>query len=141
MKISAIFLVLLFLCSCGQGGSGPGDESSSSSMEDLNVSRDFTFIGGETLTITIVDEGSSVERRYLNICSEFSQNGEGYSVSYDSCLLRTSILGQHSDFEIIISSNQQKLIAQVWPLNNGADPVNHHWSRSENGNEWHIKVF
>ena len=150
MKLSSIFLMLLFLCSCDQGGNGLGDDkgggasgggSSRSTMDDLDVSHDFDFIGGETLSITIADVGSSTERRYLNICSQFSEvNGE-FSVSYDSCLLRTSIQGSNSGFDITISSSQQKLIAQVWPLNNGARPVNYHWSKSEDGNDWKITVF
>ena len=141
MKLSSIFLMLLFLCSCDQGGNDSGGGSSSSTMDNLDVSHDFDFIGGETLSITIADEGSAVERRYLNICSQFSEDNGEYSVSYDSCLLRTSIQGSNSGFDITISSSQQKLIAQVWPLNNGARPVNYHWSKSEDGNDWEITVF
>lgn len=143
MKLNLIFLMLLFLCSCGQGGSGSGsgEESSASNMEDLDVSPDFAFIGGETLTITIVDAAPSVERRYLNICSDFTDENGELRVSYESCLLRTSLQYQHNDFEVVISSNQQELVAQIWSLHDDALPVNHRWSRSENGNDWRITLF
>lgn len=148
-KASAIYFMLLFLYSCGQVevGSGPspssgsGSESSRSNLEDLDVSNDFDFIGGETLTITIVDEASSIERRYLNICSDFTDDGGELRVSYESCLLRTSLQSQYSEFEIVISSSQQALIAQIWPLHNGATPVNHQWSRSGDGKNWQITLF
>lgn len=141
MKISTIVLVLLFLCACGQGGDGSSEESSASGMESLDVSRDFAFIGGESLTITIIDEGTTNERRYLNICSDFTDDNGEYNVSYDSCLLRTSLQSKHNDFEITISSNQQELVAQIWPLRDGALPVNHSWSRSEDGNDWLITLY
>jgi hypothetical protein len=148
MKISAIYPMLLFLNSCGGGGgSGPidagdgsGDEISTSNMADLDVSSDFAFIGGETLTITIVDESTSIERHYLNICSDFSDDNGVLSVIYESCQLRTSLQGQHSAFAIVISSNQQEFIAQIWPLHDDALPSNHRWSRSEDGNDWQITL-
>ncbi|MFT5504407.1 MAG: hypothetical protein ACI845_002130 [Gammaproteobacteria bacterium] len=145
IKASAIYIMLLFLYSCGQGEDGSssssGGESSSTSLEDLNVSSDFDFIGGETLTVTIVDESSSIERRYLNICSDFTDDNGAFSVSYESCLLRTSLQSQYSEFEIVISSTQQELIAQIWPLQDGALPVNQRWSRSEDGADWQITLF
>lgn len=141
MKLNSIFLMLLILCSCGQGGSGPNTESNNPGMEDMDVSPDFAFIGGETLTITILDETPSIKRRYLNVCSKFSDDNGTLRVSYESCLLRTSLQSQHSDFEIVISSNQQELVAQIWSLQDDALPVNHRWSRSENGNDWKITLF
>jgi hypothetical protein len=152
MKISLIYLMLLFLSSCGGGsgsssnassvgGGAPSDATSSSKMEDLDVSRDFVFIGGETLTITIIDEATSVARRYLNICSDFTDDNGTLSVSYESCPLRTSLQGQLSTFEIVISSNQQELIAQIWPLHDGALPVSHRWSKSVDGNDWQITLY
>ena len=142
IKVSTIYIMLLFLFSCGQGedSSNSGGESGSSSIEDLNVSSEFDFIGGETLTVTVIDESSSLERRYLNVCSDFKDvNGE-LRVSYESCLLRTSLQGHHSPFKIVISSNQQEFIAQIWPLSNGTLPVNHRWSRADHVNDWQITL-
>lgn len=141
MKLNLIFLMMLLLCSCGQGGSGPNNESSAPGMESMDVSPDFAFIGGETLTITVVDEAPSIERRYLNICSDFSDDNGTLRVGYESCLLRTSLQGQHSDFEIVISSNQQELVAQIWSLQDDALPVNHRWSRLENDHDWKITLY
>jgi hypothetical protein len=154
IKASAISIMLLFIYSCGQGGGGggdsssspspspsPGGDSSSSIMDGLNVSSDFDFIGGETVSITIVDESSTAERRYLNICSDFTDDNGEFSVSYDSCLLRTSLQSQHSNFEIVISSTQKELIAQIWTLQDGVLPVNQRWSRSEDGYYWEITLF
>jgi hypothetical protein len=155
MKISAIYLMLLFLSSCGQSGSDAvfvtgaassdvddlSDGSTISNMEDLDVSRDFDFIGGETINITIINEGPTIERRYLNICSDFTDDNGELSISYESCLLRTSLESQHSEFKIVISSNQNALIAQIWSFKDGAQPEDHHWSRSEVGNDWQISLL
>jgi hypothetical protein len=144
IKVSTIYIMLLFLFSCGQGedssSSNSGGESGSSSIEDLNVSSEFDFIGGETLTVTVIDESSSLERRYLNVCSDFKDvNGE-LRVSYESCLLRTSLQGQHSEFKIVVSSNQQEFLAQIWPLQDDALPINYRWSRLEDSNDWEITL-
>jgi hypothetical protein len=144
MKISAIYLMLLFLCSCGQdsndSGSGSDVGTGTPNIEDIDVSRDFMLIGGETLTVTVLDEAPTIERSYLNICSDFNDlNGE-HSVSNESCLLRTSLQGHHSPFKIVISSNQQEFIAQIWPLSNGTLPVNHRWSRADHVNDWQITL-
>lgn len=148
MKNILITFALLALCSCGQGGgSSNADEGGSvtnpdeSRMSDLLVAPDFDFIGGESLRITVVDSGSAYQRRYLNICSDFRAVDGGYRVSYDSCLIRTSINAPHTDFELGISSSQQELIAQLWYLQDGADPVSHRWSRSVHGEQWTIEVF
>ena len=141
MKLNSIFLMLLFLCSCGQGGSGTNNETSTPGMEDMDVSPDFAFIGGETLTITVVDESPSIKRRYLNVCSNFADDNGTVRLSYDSCLLRTSLEGQLSEFEVVISSNQQELVAQIWSLQDDALPANHRWSRSENRQNWKITLY
>jgi hypothetical protein len=161
MRVSAIYLMLLFLSSCGQGGSDAvlggsdavlgagaasyiddlGDGSSITKMEDLDVSPDFDFIGGETLNITIINKGATNERRYLNICGDFTDDNGEFKVNYDSCHLRTSLEGQHNEFKIVISSNQNSLIAQIWSFNDGAQPLDHHWSRSEVGNDWQITLL
>jgi hypothetical protein len=159
MKIGVIYLMLLFLSSCGQSssdavfsasaGAGAGAASvvdglgdgSTASMEDLDVSRDFDFIGGETLNVTISNESGTIERRYLNICSYFTDDNGELSVRYESCLLRASLDGQYSEFKIVISSNQNSLIAQIWPFTDGAQPVDHLWSRSEVGNDWQITLL
>jgi hypothetical protein len=164
MKIGLIYLMLLFLSSCGQSSSdavfgagsdadadadadvasnvdGLGAGSSSTNMEDLDVSRDFDFIGGETLNITIINEGATIERRYLNICSDFIDDNGEFKVSYESCHLRTSLEGQRNEFKVVISSNQNSLIAQVWSFKDGVQPLDHHWSRLEVGNDWQITLF
>jgi len=156
MKIGVIYLMLLFLSSCEQSSSdavfsagadaasvvdGLGDGSSTKNMEDLDVSRDFDFIGGETLNVTISNESGTIERRYLNICSYFTDDNGELSVRYESCLLRASLDGQYSEFKIVISSNQNSLIAQIWPFTDGAQPVDHLWSRSEVGNDWQITLL
>lgn len=144
IKASTAYIMLLFLlCSCGQGegGSGSGGESGRSSIENLNVSSEFDFIGGDTLTIKIIDESSFIERRYLNVCSDFNNvNGE-IRVNYESCLLRTSLQGQHSEFKIVVSSNQQEFLAQIWPLQDDALPINYRWSRLKENNDWEITLY
>ncbi|MCP4077409.1 MAG: hypothetical protein GY744_14655 [Gammaproteobacteria bacterium] len=141
MKAVSIFITLFFICSCGQVDDKSPNNSASTKIDDLVVSSDFDFIGGETLAIDIEYEGSPQQRLYLNICSDFIQVDGQYQVNYSSCLLRTSIQSQYKKFEIALSSNEQKLLAQVWPLVNGATPENHLWDRSEDGNNWQIIVF
>ncbi|MCP3689757.1 MAG: hypothetical protein GY784_15230, partial [Gammaproteobacteria bacterium] len=78
---------------------------------------------------------------YLNICSDFTRVGGQYQVNYATCPLRTSIQDGYKEFEIALSSSEQQLLAQVWPLTAASSPENHLWHRSENGNNWQITVF
>ncbi len=148
MKVISVLLTLIFLSACGQGENGSSTDggssiegSSSTRTVDLKVSPDFNFIGGETLTIRIVNEGSSSERLYLNICSDFNQVDGQYQVNYGGCILRTSIQSQYGEYEINLSSNEQELLAQVWPLVDGASPESYLWYRLVDGNDWQITVF
>ncbi len=148
MKVISILAAMFFLSSCGGGGNDtPTNEDNlatdngSTRVGDLKVSSDFDFIGGKILTIRVVNESSLNERLYLNICRDFNLVNGQYQVNYDSCLLRTSIQNQYKEFEIVLSSNEQKLLAQVWPLTDRASPDNYLWHRSEDGNDWQITVF
>jgi hypothetical protein len=146
MKVSTIYIMLLFLYSCGLRE----DDSSSaitsiedldvSSEFDLDVSSEFDFIGGDTLTVTVIDKSSSIDRRYLNVCSDFSDDNGELRVNYESCLLRTSLQGQYSEFKIVVSSNQREFIAQIWPFQNDALSINYRWSRLEDSNDWEITL-
>ncbi|MCP4490201.1 MAG: hypothetical protein GY820_23220 [Gammaproteobacteria bacterium] len=149
MKIGLIIFTILFLHSCG-GGTPSVDSNSadvagsavnSSKFNELTVSSDFDFIGGENLTIEVVNVTQSLERRYINICSEFSKVGGQYKINYNSCLLRTSLQSDYREFKVVLSSNEQELLAQVWPMVDGASPKNYHWNRSEGVNDWKIEVL
>jgi len=100
MKAVSIFITLFFICSCGQVDDKSPNNSASTKIDDLVVSSDFDFIGGETLAIDIVYEGSPQQRLYLNICSDFIQVDGQYQVNYSSCLLRTSIQSQYKNHRI-----------------------------------------
>ncbi len=148
MKFISILTSMFLLSACGQeensqSQANPANETGMqpSALEELRVSPQFDFIGGETLTIRIVDENPAAERRYLNVCSNFAEEKGEYRLFYDSCLLRTSTSGQLNEFEIVISHSQQKLIAQLWPMTREANPENFFWSRMEQGNHWEISTF
>ncbi|MEM7562240.1 MAG: hypothetical protein AAF353_04215 [Pseudomonadota bacterium] len=147
MKLPMIISALLLVASCGQGGGGTSDEGQATGstdanrLEDIQVSRDFDFIGGEKLSFSVLNQSNSQARLYLNVCSDFSEKNGEYQISYDSCLLRTALDSQYTEFEIQISNTHKELIAQIWSLSEGSEPVNHRWKWVDDGYQWEINIL
>ncbi|MGL1956930.1 MAG: hypothetical protein OCD00_06385 [Colwellia sp.] len=159
MKNNIITLILLniiivtIITGCGGGGEDNSEiktvESAPSVEEvteevittsDLISEPDFDFISSVRLDVILPPSPSTVVRYFLNICTDYSEENGEVEINYDSCKLRASLTTQEQLFSLSLSSAEFRLIAQIWPIENGSQPINIYWNISESGNSWKIAI-
>lgn len=158
MKIYTIITLILVLSTsisgCGGGGedenkSATQDQPSTPTTEtteaiittsDLVSTPEFNLNTNTELKITLPASPSTNTRYFINICSDFNQENDEISINDESCKIRTAISSQEQEFTIALSTTETLLIAQVWPMENGAIPINIFWDISESGNDWLLDI-
>lgn len=156
MNYFSILPIMLILSSCDEGGSASSNHSSnisdatsvtinqqqelssSNNLDELMVAEDFDFIGKESLKIRVIDQSLKPGRRYLNVCSDYTEINGQPQINYSSCQIRTSLQTTYSEYTLALSSAKQSLIAQVWSVSDGSIPSTFYWISSKNKNDWDI---
>ena len=155
MKISYFSLTIIFLLNaCGGGGGDGGDSGESNSAPavvtapvtaiqsstSLSTSKEFDFVNNFKLDLKI-DQTKSLSRSlYINVCSDYVELNGTYQINYDSCLLRTSVREGLSEYKIILSQNETQLIAQLWLIEEMAEPVNYFWDKTVEPGGWKLTL-
>lgn len=93
---------------------------------DLRVDRDFTLAQQSSLDIVVEQPGS--DPSYLSVCTDFSESSSGYSVNYDSCVLRTAITDA-STFSIAVPNDINAVLAVRWFYSDTQAPSFSLWER------------
>ena len=109
-----------------------------STTRDLVSEADFDFISSADLDITIPASPSTTVHYFINICTDFSKENDDVKINYDSCKLRTSLDDNEQQFTLALSNAELVLIAQIWPIEDGAKPINTYWDITESGSSWNI---
>ncbi|REL28028.1 hypothetical protein DXX93_16625 [Thalassotalea euphylliae] len=113
---------------------------------ELISTPEFEFTGTFELNVKVAPAPAGSVQYYVNICSDFEQleateaKPASWLVNYDSCLLRTFVTSQEQVFNLSLSESQSELIAQIWPMENGAIPVNMFWQKQSQASEWIIAL-
>jgi len=141
----------LTIVSCGGGG----DEATTPPLanedvitpveaiqttDDLISNTSFEFTSGFELTLILSALEESEVQHFVNVCSDYTQDNQNYIINYDSCRLRAPFTETQQHFDISLSAAETTLIAQVWPIENNATPINFFWSRADNDEEWQINL-
>ena len=153
LSLSAVSFALV---SCGGGGEGASEtvsntvnttnvvpipiEEPMTTTDDLISNTTFEFTSGFELTLILSAIEEPSVQYFVNICSDYTQVEESYSINYDSCRLRTSFTESDQSFDVSLSAAETVLIAQVWPMENDAIPINFFWSRTDSNEPWEINV-
>lgn len=106
---------------------------------DLVTSAEFSLSSSAQLKVTL-PPSSDATQYFINICSDFEQQGDNIKINYQSCKLRTTITAQEQHFTLALSTAEQNLIAQIWPLEDGATPLSIFWDISKAGNDWQLDL-
>jgi hypothetical protein len=61
-------------------------------------------------------------------------------INYDSCKLRKTLTTLEQAFTLSLSNAEMMLVAQIWPIENGAQPVTLYWNITESGHSWKITI-
>ena len=145
---------IMFLSACGGGGSSSEPVSTvppvvappvvvtpvPQATSELQASASFDFRSNYNLVLQINNLPDSSTRFYINVCSDYKETQGSYQINYDSCVLRTSLNNSYREFELILSDNEQSLIAQIWPVEYAAEPVNQFWEKTEENGKWVISL-
>jgi hypothetical protein len=107
---------------------------------DLVSSPEFTFISSAELNITLPISPSGSVNYFINICTDFSEKNDTVTINYDSCKLRAMLKTQEQSFSITLSAAEPMLVAQIWPIEAGAQPITLFWDITESGNDWKIII-
>jgi len=149
-NIQYYLLSSMFLFACGGGG---GDNESVTAVApvspvsaapspqltlELQTSASFDFMSNYKLVLQINNLPDSTGRFYINVCSDYKEIQGRYQINYNSCVLRTSLNDSYREFELVLSDNEQQLIAQVWPIEYAAEPVNQFWEKTQENGRWVI---
>ncbi len=151
LKKSILFIALTCLAITGCGGESDSPNTSienpphtpvqeSITTSDLVASADFDFITNVNLTVKLPISPSSSINYFINICTDFSEENSEITINYDSCKLRTLLKPQEQSFTLVLSTTESKLIAQIWPIEAAAEPINLYWNIAESGKSWQIKL-
>jgi hypothetical protein len=149
-NIKYYFFSLLFLTACG--GSGETSPESVTTITpvasaptpqitaELKTSYSFDFMSNYNLVLQINNLPDSTDRFYINVCSDYKEIEGRYEINYDSCVLRIGLNNPHREFQLVLSDNEQQLIAQIWPIENAAEPVNKFWNKTQEDEIWVISL-
>lgn len=107
---------------------------------ELMSTPDFDFISNADLTIILPATPLTSVSYFVNVCTDFSKENDEVKINYDSCKLRTSLKNQQQLFNLSLSTTELLLIAQIWPIENGAQPITLYWNIAESGNSWKIAI-
>lgn len=144
-------LLVTLLTACGGGGdsknSAPpaapvpiatsGNNEEQEVTADLTTTPDFTFLGSYELTVVVEKVEYAGVQYYVNVCSDYDAS-DPMTVKYESCMLRTYITEVDQEFVLSLSESQDSLLAQVWPMENGAKPIDIIWQKGKDTETWRI---
>lgn len=113
---------------------------------DLISAPDFNLISSAKLQISLPASPSTTISYFINICTDFSSLNSSanddyndITINYGSCKLRTKITSTAQQVTLSLSATEEQLIAQIWPIENGAQPINIYWNIADSGKNWAIE--
>ncbi len=107
---------------------------------DLISAPDFNLISFTKLQISLPASPSTTISYFVNVCTDFTNDlaNDDIIINYASCKLRTKLAITAQQFTLSLSAAEEQLIAQIWPIENGALPINIYWNIADSGKNWQI---
>jgi len=107
---------------------------------ELVSDPDFNFTSSTDLDVTVPASPSTTVSYFINICTDFTHENNEVKINYDSCKLRKTLTTLEQAFTLSLSNAEMMLVAQIWPIENGAQPVTLYWNITESGHSWKITI-
>ena len=109
-------------------------------IRDSLSTPEFSFTGSFDLDITVAKAPAGNLQYYVNICSDFEEQNGATVINYDSCLLRAFLTGEDQQFTLNLSESRTQLLAQIWPMENNAVPIDRNWVKQAGLTTWKIEI-
>jgi hypothetical protein len=155
LKLITLFMVtsVISLLGCGGGEeevttkevvetsvSTDSSPDVASNTVDLISEPEFDLSSANELRIGLPATTSTSTRYFINICTDFSTDDENnlININYASCKLRTELSITKQEFTLSLSASELRLIAQIWPIEENAQPITTYWNIAEYGKQWPI---
>lgn len=107
---------------------------------DLIIDPDFNLISSINLDVVLPASPSTTVSYFISICTDFYEESGEVIINYDSCKLRTTLAPLEQSFTLSLSAAELVLLAQIWPIEDGAQPINIYWNITDSGNSWQIAI-
>lgn len=107
---------------------------------ELISNPDFNFSSNTNVNVTLPASPSTSISYFINICTNFTKENSKVIINYDSCKLRSTLSSKKQSFTISLSTAELVLVAQIWPIENGAQPITIYQNIAESGNSWKIVI-
>lgn len=149
-------MTVLTISGCGGGSEGEKESPPTETVEtipapiilakevrstnELISTPDFNFISNTDVNVTLPVSPSTSIGYFINICTNFSKENNEVKINYDSCKLRSPLSPREQSFTITLSPAELVLVAQVWPIEEGAQPITIYWNITESGGSWKVAI-
>ncbi len=94
---------------------------------ELRVDRDYLLNQETDLSVVVEQDGTTSS--YLSVCSDFQETPAGYSINYQSCILKTRLSGSAA-YNIQVPDVIDQLIAVRWFYSDSVKPAYSLWERN-----------
>ncbi len=107
---------------------------------DLISNEDFSFTSSASLYLRLPASPSDTVNYFVNICTNLPNKDGIAKINYTLCKLRAPLTANEQNFTLKLSTAESKLIAQIWPIKDGAEPITLYFNIEEMGNTWQIAI-
>jgi hypothetical protein len=103
-------------------------ESTAQNSHEIVVPNGFALISERTFSLRITRSEEDDQPAYLSLCSDYEHHDDGgYSINYDSCLLRTSLSDINYEVVITVTNDTKGLVAALWFMDGTKEPLITDW--------------
>jgi hypothetical protein len=102
--------------------------SSAQSSHEIVVPNGFALNSERSFNLKISRSEDDYQAAYLSLCSDYQQRSDGgYSINYNSCLLRTSLSDINYEAVITVTNDTKGLVAALWFMDGTKEPLIKDW--------------
>jgi len=104
-------------------------EATASATQEIQVPDGFTLAANYTVALDVDLESAYAQRISLSVCTDFSTEGTGPSINYDSCLLKASTSSGKFSGDLEVGNALDSLILAIGIFGESSEVDYRLWER------------